>query len=128
MKINDYRHKIIDMVRLLMQDNVIVGDKCGPIGTCTIQGGTSKKKYQFLKGEFALPHECIKEDKKHNIAVLRESFIMPFMIIPGEYSSGAAKMHKDRSKKMFDKELNKYPKIENALNALMQAIKEDLGD
>lgn len=127
MKICDNRQKIINLVRLLMQGGVVL-ENCEPVGSFTMSGRTAKKKCQSIKGSFGLPHDCIEEKIQENVNVIRESFVMPFAIIPDKFSSIKSKELSLNSKKYFDDELKKYPKIEQALNNLMQAIKDELGN
>jgi len=123
MKIIDSRRQILELASIL-NENVVVGI-VEPKGNITIDGGTIKRKYQSLKATFKIPHEVIIPCSQQNIVVFQNSFIMPTVAIPEHFTSLKCRELRDKQRASFDKWLDERPRIKNALNELIEAIKEE---
>jgi hypothetical protein len=125
MKITDKRRQILELISILISSGNSVVGTVEPAGTFNIDGGTEKKKYQSMKGAFAIPHEAIIDEEKRDISVFQNSFIMPIAAIPEELASIKVKELRDKQKVKFDKWLEDRPRIKNALIELIEAIDEE---
>ena len=94
-------------------------------GGITVRGGTSKKKYQFIKSDIALPYDAINDAfDRDNIAIIQNTRLMHLGVMPKAYISEKVRDMISKDKKDFIKSMEKYPKVVEAINNLKKALEE----
>jgi hypothetical protein len=126
MKVKAREELILEAVTKIMAKGRSV--LCGELefdGQTTIQGGTSKRKAQYVKTAYCIPHEAIRKEVKEDISVIQWSYIHPMAVVPLCWLSEKGVEYKHEAEGIFRKKLDKVPRIKAALHELMAALEEE---
>jgi len=126
MKIISLEELVVSMaVKLLSKGGNCLYGALDPHGRTTVQGGASKKKVQFIKTDFCIPHEIINDKYKEDISVINHAFIGPMAGIPTIFLNEKGLEMRDEAKKHANTRFEKSPRLKAAVEELVEAIKEE---
>lgn len=84
--------------------------------------GSKKKKYQFIKGELAIPHNILKEEFKEKYEVIDKTRMFHYAYIPKKFINEKIIEEINSCEEDTKQFFINNPKVEEALDNLMEAL------
>jgi hypothetical protein len=95
-------------------------------GDCETNVGGNKKKYQYIKGDIAVPYVALNEENKANHEVIMSILNnhTTYAFLKKDFASTDTKNKVIECESTTKEFLSGNPKVETALNELLDALKE----
>lgn len=127
MKIGDKKAMLINFIQTMLSDKddkyyLVQPELTGNINISV--GNDKKKKYQYINGDICIPHNLLKEEYKNNFDVISKFPLYIYGYLKKEYVNDTFVNYVDKSKDDLNTFLSDNPKVEKALNELLEALKE----
>jgi predicted nucleotidyltransferase component of viral defense system len=97
--------------------NLDVGD--------TRSKGKKSKKYQYIKGELAIPHNILKDEFQQNLDVMYDTRMFHYAYIPKKFVTDELLNQIEEAKQDILSFLVNHPKVKEALDNLINVLKEE---
>jgi hypothetical protein len=87
-------------------------------------GNDKKKKYQYINGDICIPHTMLKDEHKKDFNVIDRTPIYTYDYLKKEYVNDNFMKHIHETDEDLNDFISKNPKVEKALNDLLDALNE----
>lgn len=98
------------------------------IGKMNISTGTKNKKYQYVSGEICIPHNLLNEEYKKDFDVAYNFDFDIHGFLHKDFVNDEFMKHYNESDEDLNNFFKKNPRVGNALNELIEALKECKGE
>lgn len=87
--------------------------------------GKKSKKYQYIKGELAIPHNILKEEFQQNLDVMYGTRMFHYAYIPKKFVTDELLNQIEEANQDTLNYLANYPRVKEALDNLISVLKEE---
>jgi hypothetical protein len=94
-------------------------------GSMFVKGGAQRRKAQYVRTNWCLPHSVLSKELKDNVKIITRSFIGPIAGVKEEFLSDYGKDLKRQADSSFTRRLENAPRLKAAIKELKEAILEE---
>jgi hypothetical protein len=126
MKIANKKVMLINFIKTMLSDKednyyVVMPELTGSV---TVNIGNDKnKKYQYVNGDICIPYAMLNDEHKKDFNVVNKLPLYTYAYLKKEYVNDEFMKHINETDEDLNDFISKNPKVEKALNDLLEALK-----